>query len=79
MESQNKPYGRSTQGVKRESLCDDTEERRSSQLMAKQTTKSRVNSGIKVMCGTMFLHSKEGQFIMVCSGLQKIKPSHHQR
>ena len=80
MGSQNKPYRRSTQEIKCKSLCNDTKGKRNSQPVARQTIKSQVNSKIKVkICGTVFLHSKKRQFIMVGSGLQETKSSHHQR
>ena len=56
------------------------EETLNQQLDEQLKAKSWVNSGIKVkIYGTVFLHSKEEQFIMAGSGLQETKSSYHQR
>ena len=45
--------------------------------MTRQTTQGRTHCGIKVKIrSTLLLYSKEGQFIMVGSRLQEVKPSH---
>ena len=47
--------------------------------MARQATQDRTHCGIKVkICSALFLYSKEGQFTMVGSRLQKVKPGHNQ-
>ena len=45
--------------------------------MAKQTVKSRFNYEVQVkICNTMLLHPKEGQIIVISTGLQEIEPIH---
>ena len=40
----------------------------------------RINSRIKFnICGTMFLHSKEEQIIMISTKLQKTEPTHNKK
>ena len=66
--------------IKCKVLCNNTKERRSSQLVARQTVKSWTDSRVKIkICSVMFLHSKEEQFTMASSRLQKTKSSHYQR
>ena len=70
MGSQNKSYGRSSKKTKCQDLCDNTKGRRSFESMVGQTTQSRLNSGVKIkICDTMFLYSKERQFITAGSRL----------
>ena len=46
--------------------------------MAQRTTQGRTHCGVQVMiCGTLFLHPKEGRFITIGSRLQEVEPSHH--
>jgi len=72
MGSQDKPDGRSTQGIKCKGLCNNIERRRSSQLVAGGTTKSWVDSRIKIkIYGPIFLYSQKGWFTMVGSRLQE--------
>ena len=56
----NKLNWRSTKGTEYKSIYNDYQRGKSIKLMVKQTTKDRINHGIKVkICSTMFLHSKE--------------------
>ena len=57
-------------GTKYQGLCNDIERRRSTKSVARGTTQGRTDSGIEItICSTLLLHSKEGQFIMIGSGL----------
>jgi len=48
--------------------------------MVGQTTQDGTNSGIEIMIrSTLFLHSKERQFITIGLGLQKAQPGHNKR
>ena len=48
--------------------------------MVGQTVKSQIDKGIQVeICGTMFLHSKEGQISMIGTKLQKTESSNNKR
>ena len=77
--SWDKPNRGSTQGIKCKGLCNNIERKRSSQPVARWTTKSQVDSRIKIkICSLMFLYSKERQFTTVGSRLQKAQSSHHQ-
>ena len=74
----NQSYGRSSKGIKCKSLCDDTEGGRSLESMVRWTTQDRTNSGIEItICSTLFLYSKERQFIMIGPELQKAQPGHN--
>ena len=64
MGSQDKPHGGSTQGTKCKSLCNDIERRRSSQSVVEWTTKSWIDSRIKIICNPVFLYSEEEWFTM---------------
>ena len=78
MGPQNQSYRRGPKGTKCKSLYDDTERERSLELMVGWTTQDKTNSGIKIMiCGTLFLHSKERQFITIGPGLQKAQPDYN--
>ena len=77
MGSRNQLDGRSSKGVKRKGLRNDNQGR-SPKSMARRTTQSKTHCGIQVMiCGTLFLHPKEGWFITIGSRLQEVEPSHH--
>jgi len=46
--------------------------------MARQTTQGRTYSRIKItICGTLFLYSKERQFIMIGPRLQETQPGYN--
>jgi len=61
---------RNTNETQCKDLCDGNKGRRSIKLVVGQTTEGQTNSGIKVkICCTMLLHSKEGQIIMIGTGL----------
>jgi len=80
MELWDKPDGRSTQRMKPKGLCNDIERRRSSQPVVGWTTKSWVDSEIKIkICSPIFLYLKEGWFAIAGSRLQKAQSSYHQR
>jgi len=68
--SQDKPDGRSIQGIKCKGLCNNIEKRRSSQQVAGKTTKNWVNNEIRTeIYSPMFLYSQKGQFTTVGSRL----------
>ena len=61
------------------SLCYDNKRRWSIELMVGWTIESGINQGIEVViCGILFLHSKEGWIPMVGSRLSEVKSSYHQ-
>ena len=58
---QNKSNERSSKRIEYKDICDNTQKRRSIEPMARWTTQSRFNHGIKVKIhSTMFLHFQEG-------------------
>ena len=66
MEPENQLNGRSIQETKYKGLCNDNQGRRSIELIVEQTAESWINSGIQVkIYGTILLHSKEGQIIII--------------
>ena len=70
MGPQNQLNRQSTKETECKSLYNDTERRRSSESVARQTAQSRTNSGIKIMiCSPLFLHSKEGWITVIGSRL----------
>ena len=48
--------------------------------MARRTAQGRTHCRIQItICGTLFLHPKEGQLITIGSRLQEVKPGHYKR
>ena len=80
MRSQNKSYKKSSKGTEHQGLYDNIKRRKSFQSMVGQITQRNLNSGIKVkICSTMFLYSKERQFITAGSRLQETQSGHNKR
>ena len=78
MGSQDKSNRRSIQGTKCKGLCNDDKRGRSPKPMVGQTTQSWTHCGIEVeIHGTLFLYSKERQFITASSRLQEVKPDYY--
>ena len=78
MGSRDKSNRQSIQEIKCKGLHNDDKRGRSPKPMAGRTTQSWTHCGIKVkICGTLFLYSKERQFIMAGSRLQEVKPDHY--
>ena len=80
MGSRNQPNGRSSKGIECKGIHNDDQRRGSSKSMARRIAQGGTHCGIQItICGTLFLHPKEGRFITIGSRLQEVKPGHYKR
>ena len=78
MGPQNQFNGRSTQETKCKGLQNDNKERRRIELIVGQTAESWIDSRIQVkIYGTMLLHTKEEQVIIINTKLPEIELGHN--
>ena len=78
MGPQDQPNKGSTKRAKCQGLCNNSKRGRSIESMARQTTQGRTHCRVKIkIYSILLLYSKEGQFTMIGSRLQEIKPGHH--